>query len=131
MKEIRRQQNASEDRPKSHSPSTTTLTSASTPPSAPSTAMTSSDPRKKFDSSDRKSTPTSTSSDRRSKLVDSFDRGSPPDSCCNANNKSNGSWSSADSVQHFPERDTSRQVEPTFLLNIRPSSAMIKPLGTE
>jgi hypothetical protein len=92
MKEIRRQ-NPTEDRPKSHSPSTTTITSTASVVDA----------RKKFDSNDRKTT-----QNDRQKFVDTFDQNSPPGNCFNATK--NGSWSSADSVQHFPERDTSRQV---------------------
>jgi len=33
-----------------------------------------------------------------------------------ADSKVNGSWSSADSVQQFPERDTSRQVSQVLVL---------------
>ena len=111
MKEIRRQ-NTSDERPKSHSPSSTSTTTAAT------------DPRKKFDSNDRKvssdtktmlsDAKVTTSNDAkvtsvdRKKFVESFDHNSSPDSCCKTTK--NGSWSSADSVQHFPERDTSGQV---------------------
>jgi hypothetical protein len=97
MREIRRP-SSTDDRPKSHSPST----------KDPST--TNSDPRKKFDSTERKKFESSKlvdSFDRHSsKLVDSFD-GKSPENCCSSKT---GSWSSADSVQHYPERDTSGQV---------------------
>ena len=124
MREIRRP-NPTDDRPKSHSPSTKDpLTS-----NPDRMKKFDSTERKKFESSklvdsfDRKSSKLVDSFDgkssklvdsfdgKSSKLVDSFDgNSSPPANCCSSKN---GSWSSADSVQHYPERDTSGQVRRT------------------
>ena len=96
MRDLKRSNPLSdEDRPKSHSPSSGGMKDS----------MTNYDRKKLSDSTDRKS-----STDRKKMdSTSSVDRKSPPDGSCSKNT----SWSSADSVQHFPERDTSGQVRST------------------
>ena len=89
MRELKTRPSSSEDRPKSHSPTYSK------------------------DNSDRKSITNST--DRNKKVDSTLSVDKNDDSCCN-NSTKNTSWSSADSIQHFPERDTSGHVR-TIILN--------------